>query len=509
MKKRSYKYKALGILILCLVTINVYANSNAPYQPTQKSVKLHPVPEWYQDAKFGIMIHYGIYSVPAWAPLWNPTDRLFTPDFFSNNPYVAWYMNSMQIKDSPTYQYHLKTYGANFKYDDFIPLFNAATKSFNADIWSSLFKQAGAKYVVFVTKHHDGFLLWPSKYKNPYKQNYYSERDIVSEVVASTRNYGMHVGLYYSGGYDWTFPTANPGPIVDANSSVAKLPQSQEYADYVDHQWRELITLYHPDLLWNDIALPTKTDEWRLIADYYNQNPNGVINHRWSRNIFNLASLIGQPTDDLLNLQLTSDWFDYYSAEYLPHYQTTLHKWEADRAPGFSFEYNRNEYEHPEKFFTVDQLITCLSDIVSKNGNLLLGIGPMPDGTIPELERKLLIGIGEWLDNNGEAIYATRPWWRAEGSANHGIIPVRYTVAKNLKSLYVILLNNPKGQNVLLQNILIANKNSRMEILHGKEPINVAWTQTGHDVLVLTENNKDIPVEHAVVIKITPAPIPI
>lgn len=510
--KYNYSYKTFHYRVVFVVIFSFflfltsYTAANASqtkyYQATQKSLSLHPVPDWYQDAKFGIMIHYGLYSVPGWAPVWDPKGKLFTKEFFINNPYVAWYQNSMQIKDSPTYQYHLKTYGANFTYDDFIPKFNEAAQHFNADSWSSLFQQAGAKYVVFVTKHHDGFLLWPSEYKNPYKNDYYAARNIVSEVVTSTRKYGMRVGLYYSGGYDWSWPSKQQGPITDGDSAVAKLPQSQEYADYVEHQWRELITLYHPDLLWNDIALPTNIDEWQLLADFYNQIPDGVINHRWSQNIFNLTSLLGQPSDSILNYQLSSDWFDYYSTEYLDHYETTLHKWEADRAPGFSFEYNRNEYEHPEHFFTVDQLIACLADIVSKNGNLLLGIGPMADGTIPELERNLLLGLGQWLNKNGEAIYATRPWLRAEGTANHGIIPVRYTLSKDAKSLYVILLSNPKGQDVLLQDILLGH-NSQVEILNGNEPINVSWLQTGGNVLVFTSRNQDIPLEHPLVVKIT------
>lgn len=498
-------FQRILFVIFSFVFLNITHADPEQFQPTHDSVSTHKIPEWYDDAKFGIMIHYGLYSVPAWAPLFNPVGKVFSPEFFIQNPYSAWYMNTMQIKDSPTYQYHLQTYGANFKYDDFVPLFNQASRNWQPDAWSNLFEQSGAKYVVFVTKHHDGFLLWPSEYRNPYKPNYVAERDIVGELTKSVRNHHMRMGLYYSGGYDWSWKEADNGqPITDLQSALAKIPQTQAYSDYVDHQWHELIKKYHPDLLWNDIALPQKVDKFKLFADYYNSTPDGVFNNRWAQTLD--FSALGQPDDWLVDLQLTWDWFDYYSPEYLPNYKLTQHRWEADHGPGYAFAYNRNEYEHPEHFENIDQLIGDLADVVSKNGNLLLAIGPEADGTIPDIEKNLLIGMGDWLDQNGEAIYSTRPWTTAEGNAvttSGKNIELRFTRNKDNKAFYAIVLDNPQGQDITIQN-LVLSKNAKVAVLHGKDSIPVQWYQVNNDVQVMLSKQAGVPTQHPLALRITP-----
>ncbi len=497
--------RTLFILLISMISPLIFAAPNH-YEPTQASVSQHPLPEWYDDAKFGIFIHYGLYSVPAWAELNDPTGKVFSPEFFAHNPYAAWYMNSIQLKDSAAYDYHVKTYGANYSYDNFLSTFNQEARQWQPEDWSALFEKAGAKYVVLTTKHHDGFLLWPSHYTNPYKPNYVADRDIVGEFTRSIRQHNMRVGLYYSGGYDWSWQEVALPPISDLSSALAKVPQTKAYAEYVTHHWKELIDTYHPDLLWNDIALPQAVDKETLFAHYYNTVPDGVVNNRWLQTGVDV-SYLGQPEDAALDEQLKSTWYDYYSPEYLTKYVLTSHKWEADHAPGYDFSYNKYEYESPEHFFSLDQLIGDLADIVSKNGNLLLAIGPEADGTIPDIEKNLLLGIGEWLGRNGESIYGTRPWQVAEGSANQNAIPVRFTRSKNQASLYAILLKNPGNNTVSISHLFVRNKHTKIQILNGKMPILVNWHQENDGVAVELQNNKMIPDQHPIVVKITPQPV--
>jgi alpha-L-fucosidase len=494
-----------SILFSALLAINLaYADTKTEikYQPTQASVSQHPLPEWYQDAKFGIMITYGLYSVPAWAPVYNPVGKIFTPEFFLHNPYAEWYRNTMQIKGSPTYEYHLKTYGSTFYYDNFAPLFNQELSKWNPDQWSSLFESAGAKYVVLVTKHHDGFLLWPSQYQNPYKQNWVASRDVVGELTDSVRAHHMRMGIYYSGGFDWAWPVKfHIEPITNLSTAIDRIPQTQEYADYVMHHYHELISKYHPDILWNDIALPSRVKKYQIFADYYNTVPEGVINNRWGQGEKDFTAL-GQPTDEQVDQQLKYDWFDYYSPEYLEKYAMRKHKWEADHAAGYSFAYNQEEYQQLDHFLTLDQLIDDLADLVSKNGNFLLAIGPKADGTIPDLQLHLLNGMGDWLKKNGEAIFTTRPWNQAEGSAAPGDIPIRYTQSKDGKNLYAILLKNPQGSDILIRNLPSFDKNTKMEILNGEKSIPVSWKMSAEGITVLLSETDHIPKEHPLTLKI-------
>lgn len=474
------------------------------YEPTHESIKNHPFPEWYEDAKFGIMIHYGLYSVPGWAPIFNPSDKIFSKEYFINNPYAEWYINTMKIVGSPTYEYHKKTYGENFHYDDFVPLFNAELKKWNPDKWASLFSAANAKYVVFVSKHHDGFLLWPSDQPNPHKPNYFTKRDVVGELTQAVRKQHMRMGIYYNGD-DWAWQDPSNLPVTDLATLSKNMPQTKEYADYVDHHWRELIDKYHPDLIWNDFALTKKVDKWKLFAYYYNSIPWGVLDNRWGQDKPNF-SIMGQPADELIDLQFTYDWFDYYTPEYLPHYRLTRHRWEADHGPGYSFGYNRNEYEHPEHLKTLDEMIVDLVDIVSKNGNLLLAISPEADGTIPPYQEKILLGMGEWLKINGEAIFGTRPWSFAEGQTSDSNIQVRFTRSKMNENLYVTFIQNPYGKNVIsIKDLLIPNPNTRIVLLDGEKGIPVKWTRTNKDLTLVLPS--DLPKEHPVVFKITPCPL--
>ena len=243
--------------------------------------------------------------------------------------------------------------------------------------------------MVLTTKHHDGFTLWPSSTPNPKlpADRQHATRDIVGDLTTAVNQQGLRMGLYYSGGYDWTFV---PGPIRTAADYQSVKPQSEAYGKYADAQFRELIERYHPAVLWNDIDYPKSGHPLELMAEYYNAVPDGVI-------------------DDRFGVKHS----DFKSPEYKVLDKISPTKWEECRGLGRSFGYNRAEGE--AETIAPDELIYLLVDIVSKNGNLLLDVGPEADGTIPPVQMRRLQALGAWLKQNGEAIYGTHPWKTAEG----------------------------------------------------------------------------------------------
>ncbi len=398
------------------------------FQPNWESIRTHEVPEWYHDAKLGIFVHWGLYSVPAWA---TPVGELGSVDWdrwFTNNPYAEWYLNSLRIDGSPTQRHHRETYGDDFKYMDFVPPFNEAVRSWDPSVMSSLFAEAGARYVVLTTKHHDGFTLWPSEVENPHlpPDRRCSARDIVGELTSAVRKAGMRMGFYYSGGLDWSF---NSEPIDEVDEVWGTIIHSQDYANYADAHWRELVRRYDPVILWNDIGYPEPSDLAQIVADFYNANPDGLINNRFE---------IGKE-------DAPKRHHDFETPEYAKMDTKTDYKWESCRGLGFSFGYNRVETE--EHTIGEAELIHLLADIVSKNGNLLLNAGPMANGTIPELQASRLRTLGSWLHKNGETIYGTRPWERATGETTDGI-PVRFTASDD--TIHAILLGQPTSQEFAL-----------------------------------------------------------
>lgn len=456
------------------------------YEPTLESLRKHQVPEWFQDAKLGIFIHWGLYSVPGWAPLTGELTAVIAKEgwksWFAKNPYAEWCLNSIRIKGSLSYQYHVKTYGENFSYDDFVPLFNEATKNWDPNDWADLFKKAGARYVVLTTKHHDGFLLWPSEHPNPKKENYFAERDIVGELTQAVRARSMRMGLYYSGGLDWTF---NDTAIRDLMDLLTTIPQDPEYVEYVNNHWRELIERYEPSILWGDIGYPAAANLKELFAYYYNKVPDGVINDRFLQ--FDPKTLV----------KLTSnEHFDFTTPEYSSYDKIAKEKWECVRGLGYSFGYNRNE--GPKSILSFKELVCLLVDVVSKNGNLLLGVGPMANGAIPDLQRKRLLELGQWLEINGEAIFGTRPWGEAEGISDGGIA-VRFTQKR--ETLYATLLARSKRSQITIKS-LYAERDTTVHLLGEDEAL--SWKQDGNDLTItLPKNLMEFP---AYAFKITPKP---
>lgn len=454
---QQHSYRAIrelfvGLATLYLSAFDTAAQSPAHYEATVESLNQHPLPAWYDDAKLGIFIHWGLYSVPGWAPVSHPEHDFANQDYIRNNPYAEWYYNSMRIEGSPTQKYHAEKFGADYDYYEFASTFNQEIQKWDPDTWAKLIKDTGAKYVVLTSKHHDGFTLWPSSTPSPSlpADRQHASRDLVGDLTTAVRKQGLRMGLYYSGGYDWTFV---PGPIRVAADYQKVKPQSEAYGKYADAHVRELIHRYQPALLWNDIDYPKSGHALELMAEYYAAVPDGVIDDRFG-----------------------VDHSDFTTPEYQTLGKINPKKWEECRGLGRSFGYNRAEGE--AQTIPPADLIRLLVDIVSKNGNLLLDIGPEADGTIPAVQLQRLQILGKWLAQNGEAIYGTHPWNRAEGATTEGI-PVRFTSKGS--DVYAILLGSPKLNSLTIKSLHPETK-AKIYLLGRDQPL--VWKQDGEDIQI-------------------------
>ena len=363
-----------------------------------------PLPTWFDEAKLGVFLHWGLYSVPAWAPqapdIQTIVRELGVPHLLANSPYAEWYANTMQVDGSPTQRHHRESYGPHAGYDSFVSPFQSESATADLDELASTCAAAGARYVVLTTKHHDGFCLWPTDVHHPvHGDRWRAERDLVGDLSAAVRDRGMRMGLYYSGGFDWSVH-----PLVARNVATLLLgvPQTRRYADYCDAHYRELIDRYQPSVLWNDIAAPTLLDLTSLFGHYYEQVPDGVVNDRWTQ----ISLPTGGATDGLirgagwlierawplipsrhkgLDFSVRPQHHDFTTHEYARKDDIELEKWESTRGVGHSFGANQNEAR--EDVVTGPDLVRSFVDIVAKGGNLLIGIGPSPDGTVPSWQR--------------------------------------------------------------------------------------------------------------------------
>ena len=443
-----------GLLCGAVLALCGQAAKPQKYDATIESLNRHPLPAWYDDAKLGIFIHWGLYSVPGWAVLTPESElqKLSPAEYLKRNPYAEWYYNTLRLDGSPTQAYHKEHYGADYDYYKFADTFNQEVKKWNPDEMAKVFKMAGARYVVLTSKHHEGFTLWPSEIPNPKLPNgrQHASRDIVGELTNAVRAQGMRMGLYYSGGYDWTFV---PGPITDWKQSKDVQPQSEAYGKYADAHVRELIAKYQPSILWNDIDYPKSGHPLEIMAEYYNTIPEGVV-------------------DDRFGVKHS----DFVSPEYETLSKISEKKWEECRGLGRSFGYNRAEGE--QETIAKDALIYLLVDIVSKNGNLLLDVGPEADGTIPAVQMDRLEALGAWLQQNGEGIYGTHPWKRAEGTTADGV-KVRFTQKDAV--VYAFLLGQPNGKAVTIKDFHVKD-GTRVNLLGQKDPL--TWKQVTSDLQI-------------------------
>ena len=435
------------------------------YEATWDSVGTHEVPDWYEDAKLGVFVHWGLYSVPGWAPRVPDIQRLLVERgpwaMLRENPYAEWYLNSMQVRGSPTQRHHREVYGDGYPYDRFVQTFDSASSRADLHGLADLCQAAGARYVVLTTKHHDGFALWPAATEHPVKGAYHARRDLVAELAQAVRTRHMRMGLYYSGGYDWPY---NRALLSRAGDAVLAAPQDDRYRAYVSAHVRELIDRYAPSVLWNDISWPAGGNLAELFAYYYNQVEDGVVNDRWleptiPRNrVTEFAVMAGGELLQMLwrfipeqrkHLTFANPRHcDFRTPEYEASHDLSEKKWELARGLGHSFGANRHELA--EDIISETELITLFCDVVAKNGNLLIGVGPRPDGTIPELQQAPLRGLGSWLAANGEAIYGSRPWVMPASETTDGT-SLRFTQSGGV--VYALVLGTPRLRRLTLRDV--------------------------------------------------------
>jgi alpha-L-fucosidase len=431
------------------------------FEATRESLRQHPVPAWFEDAKLGIFIHWGLFSIPAFAPRLAHVSDAFLQHYPLSavmTPYTEWYDNAIRVPESPSARHHTEQHGGR-PYADFVEPFQTGLDSWDPAAWARLFRRAGAGYVVLVTKHHDGYGLWPSQVTNRSRPGWTSPRDVVGELADAVRAEGLRFGVYYSGGIDWSW---NPRPVRTLVEFVGSVPGGA-YPAYAEAQVRELIERYQPSVLWNDIAWPTALPALRrLLADYYESVPDGVVNDRWMHKGLALRLLSVRPVQRVLDAWLARRirrdaergrashgivpprpaHYDFRTPEYTSFPTIQSEKWEATRGMSPSFGYNRADRE--EDYEAPADLIRSFVDTVSKNGNLLLNVGPRgEDASIPEPQRARLEALGSWLSRNGDAIHGTRPASQAEAETHDGL-PVRFT--RKGDTLYAIVLGTPTGE---------------------------------------------------------------
>ncbi len=469
------------------------------YSADSASIASHyKIPDWFRDGKFGIFIHWGVYSVPAYGSEW----------------YARW----MYETGSKINLYHTKTYGAvdKFGYKDFIPLFTA--EKFDANAWADIIKASGATYVVPVAEHHDGFSMYNSK-NNPYNSvNMGPKRDIIGELSKAIKTKGLYFGLSsHRAENAWFFSYGMENPSDVNDSSIAmygeKLhepggePMSPEYGKYIGsnkksrEEWlkhtHELIDQYKPDLIWFDWTVgkyPFQSTFYQFLAYYYNNALD------WKKEV-------------VVNTKFGyGDNIQVFDIERGKSDRIRKFPWQTDTSIG------KKSWSHciDEENKSSDQIIDDFVDIVSKNGNLLLNIGPKADGTITNEQQYVLSEIGKWLKVNGEAIYGTRPWVKAGEGKSKGTAgymtdgdatkyssnDIRFTVKNN--NLYANVLEWGNGETQITS--LGATQTQKLKIkavslLGSNEKIE--WQQTPEGLKIKFPKNKPTAYAHSFKIELS------
>jgi alpha-L-fucosidase len=468
------------LLVLFLFSTPLHAQEK--FSATWESLEKYKLPEWVKDAKFGIFIHWGVYSVPGYGS--------------------EWYPRLMYDSSTDVFKHHVKTYGTQdkFGYKDLIPMFKA--EKFSAEQWVDLFKKAGAKYVGPVAEHHDGFAMYKTALSrwNAYEMG--PKRDVVGEIAAATKKAGLVFGLsshriehwfFFNHGKRFNSDVLDPkyddlyGPAHEENET----PSPEFMANWLMRNI-ELVEKYQPQLFWFDwwIEQPAMEPFRKSFASYYYNkglewNKGVVINYK-NVSFPEKAAMLDIERGKLTGMREPA--------------------WQTDDALG----YKSWGYIDNDNFKSAKYIINNLIDIVSKNGNLLLNIGPRPDGTIPQEEQDILLEVGNWLSINGEAIYGTRPWKTfgegptqvAGGSFSDAkdkpftADDIRYTTKG--KDLFAISMDNPTKPLLIGTLSTAAGTISSVEMLGSMEKISWKQDKTGLQIKPSTS----YPAKNAVVYKI-------
>lgn len=356
-------------VVLSLVFVGYFSIAKAQTDiRSWEELRSRPYPQWFKDAKLGIFIHWGIYSVPSYG---------------GAESYGEWYLRGLQVGTHNRVEFMKKNWGEDFDYNDFAPLFKA--ELFDADEWASIFKSAGAKYIILVSKHHDGYCLWPSKYAPGWNTvDIGPNRNILEELARAVKKQGIRFGLYYS--------------LPEWNNALHKWDNDphdsiQKYVEeHMIPQFKELIETYKPDLLFSDGDWTHSADDWHsreLISFYYQTvGPDAIVNDRWGH-----GANIG-----------------YLTPEYSAGSLQTDRPWAEVRGLGRSFGLNRNE--KLEAYLTSGELIRFFIRTVANGGGITINVGPAADGKIPLLQEERLKDLGRWIAINEEAIYGSTNWKR-------------------------------------------------------------------------------------------------
>ena len=449
------------------------------YEPNWESLRAYEVPEWFINDKFGIFIHWGVYSVPA----------------FGNE----WYPRKMYLEGTEEFEHHRTTWGnqKEFGYKDFIPMFKA--EKFDAEAWVDLFAKSGARYVVPVAEHHDGFPMYDCSFTNYNAAKMGPCRDTIKELEVATRKAGLKFGVSSHRAFNWRFFTFSEA-FDNNNPDYHKLygiPHKTEepvsYAFILDWyaRTRELVELFSPEILWFDFGWHREEFEpyWPKLTAYY-------YNHALEHGYEPVLQYKKRIPDDVAVLDIERGKLDVIRPFI----------WQTDT----SISYNSWGYVHNDDFKSVTSLVHDLVDIVSKNGNLLLNIGPRPDGTIPEDAQQTLLGIGEWLKINGPAIFHTRPYsvygegpvgvpkaFDEKAQQAYSAEDIRFTT--NGDTLYATCLGWPEDAWLIKSLNTNSVKVTSVEML-GSEEI-LTWTQDESGLKVQAPVSK--PCDHAYVLSLT------
>jgi alpha-L-fucosidase len=437
------------VVATAMAALATSAAAGQPYTSDWKSLEAYEIPEWMADAKFGIFIHWGPSCVPGfstdWYPRWMYLDKVqqdhITGAVTSRKPHKA-------------HVYHVKTFGdlTEFGYKDFIPRFKAG--AFDASDWVDLFVKSGARYVIPVAEHHDSYAMYDSSITRWNSVDTGPKRDFLAELREEIKKQGLIFGASSHLAFNWDFYPQNPKyDTNDSEYSDLYAPQHAPYsevaAEFLETWWlrtKEIIDNYEPDILWLDFGIDRA--EWvpyhaKLAAYYYNSGlRRGVTPVLQTKNL----KYDSYPTGThMLDLERSkSD-------------QMLDELWQTDTSIG------SNSWFHCREWISKSSksLIGDLVDIVSKNGCLLLNVGPDPQGRIPEDQQQVLLEMGQWLAVNGEAIYGTRPWKTfgegptkvATGHLSEGKnkaftqADIRFTQKEN--TLYAIILQAPESETLI------------------------------------------------------------
>ncbi|XP_027697184.1 tissue alpha-L-fucosidase-like [Vombatus ursinus] len=390
-RRRRWLQLQLPLLLLA-------ASASARYTPDWESLDSRPLPSWFDEAKFGLFVHWGVYSVPAWGS--------------------EWFWWSWQGRHDPSYEaFMLQNYPPGFSYPDFGPQFRASF--YDPKRWADLFEESGARYVVLTSKHHEGYTLWPS----PTSWNWNSmdvgpHRDLVGELGRFLQEKNIHYGLYHSL-LEWFHPLY----LLDKknNFTTQNFVKTKTLPEMID-----LVNKYKPDLIWSDGEWEAPDTYWNsteFLAWLYNDSPvkdQIVVNDRWGKDT-------GCKHGGYFNCM------DKYKPTTPPQ-----HKWEmCTSLDKRSWGYRRNM--DSSDVMTHLEIIEELIFVVSFGGNYLLNVGPTKDGIIPPIFEERLRSVGSWLKTNGEGIYASKPW---RVQMENVTTPIRFTVKQS--GVYVFYSNWPQ-----------------------------------------------------------------